>query len=160
MTGLTVIQGTGTALHAAPFLGRHRIGGRWQDNADGATFDRHCPAAPPPLCRARGRRPPLRPWGRTKTDAAALARTLHGDSLNSLGPDMLGVVLREPVGVVSILTAWNFPFWILAQKLPFALAAGCTCGVKPSQLTPSTTVIPGALPGEAGLPDGVGRIRS
>ena len=98
--------------------------------------------------------------GRTETDAAALARTLHGDSHNSLGPDMLGVVPREPVGVVAILTAWNFPFWILAQKLPFALAAGCTCGVNPSERTTSTTVIPGALPGGAGLPDGVGRIRS
>jgi betaine-aldehyde dehydrogenase len=75
--------------------------------------------------------------------AAALARTLHGDSHNSLGPDMLALVLKEPIGVVSIITPWNFPFWILSQKLPFALAAGCTCVVKPSELTPSTTVILG-----------------
>ncbi len=68
--------------------------------------------------------------------AASLARTLHGDSHNTLGPDMLGVVLKEPIGVVSIITPWNFPFWILSQKLPFALAAGCTCVVKPSELTP------------------------
>lgn len=87
--------------------------------------------------------------------AAALARTLHGDSHNSLGPDMLGVVLKEPVGVVSIITPWNFPFWILSQKLPFALAAGCTCVVKPSELTPSTTVIMGEILMEAGLPPGV-----
>lgn len=87
--------------------------------------------------------------------AASLARTLHGDSHNSLGKDMLAVVLKEPIGVVSIITPWNFPFWILSQKLPFALAAGSTCVVKPSELTPSTTVILGELLIQAGLPAGV-----
>ena len=87
--------------------------------------------------------------------AASLARTLHGDSHNTLGPDMLGVVLKEPIGVVSIITPWNFPFWILSQKLPFALAAGCTCVVKPSELTPSTTAMLGDLLAQAGLPVGV-----
>lgn len=87
--------------------------------------------------------------------AASLARTLHGDSHNSLGEDMLAMVLKEPIGVVSIITPWNFPFWILGQKLPFALAAGCTCVIKPSEMTPSTTVILGELLLEAGLPAGV-----
>ncbi len=87
--------------------------------------------------------------------AAALARTSHGDSHNTLGDDMLGVVLKEPIGVVSIITPWNFPFWILSQKLPFALAAGCTCVVKPSEITPSTTAMLAELLIEAGLPDGV-----
>lgn len=87
--------------------------------------------------------------------AASLARTSHGDSHNSLGEDMLGVVLKEPIGVVSIITPWNFPFWILSQKLPFALAAGCTVVVKPSEVTPSTTVMMGELLVEAGLPAGV-----
>ncbi len=87
--------------------------------------------------------------------AAALARTLHGDSHNSLGRDMLGLVLKEPVGVAAIITPWNFPFLIVSQKLPFALAAGCTTVVKPSEMTPSTTVILGELLIEAGLPAGV-----
>ena len=87
--------------------------------------------------------------------AASLARTMHGDSHNSLGPEMLGVVLKEPIGVVSVITPWNFPFWIVSQKLPFALAAGCTCVVKPSEMTPSTTVMLGELLVEAGLPAGV-----
>lgn len=87
--------------------------------------------------------------------AASLARTSHGESHNSLGDDMLGVVLKEPIGVVSIITPWNFPFWILSQKLPFALAAGCTVVVKPSEMTPSTTVMMGELLLEAGLPAGV-----
>ena len=87
--------------------------------------------------------------------AASLARTVHGDSHNTLGNDMLGVVLKEPIGVVSIITPWNFPFWILSQKLPFALAAGCTVVVKPSEVTPSSTVMLGELLQEAGLPAGV-----
>ncbi len=87
--------------------------------------------------------------------AAALARTTHGDSHNTLGEDILGVVIKEPIGVVSIITPWNFPFWILSQKLPFALAAGCTCVVKPSEMTPSTTAMLGELLIAAGLPDGV-----
>ncbi len=90
--------------------------------------------------------------------AAALARTLHGDSHNSLGPDMLGLVLKEPIGVAAIICPWNFPFLILSQKLPFALAAGCTAVVKPSELTPSTSVLLGELLVEAGLPAGVANI--
>jgi acyl-CoA reductase-like NAD-dependent aldehyde dehydrogenase len=87
--------------------------------------------------------------------AAALARTMHGESHNALGRDMLGMVLKQPVGVAAIITPWNFPFLIVSQKLPFALAAGCTAVIKPSEMTPATTVILGELLLEAGLPDGV-----
>ena len=87
--------------------------------------------------------------------AASLARTSHGDSHNTLGSDILAVVLKEPIGVVSIITPWNFPFWILSQKLPFALAAGCTCVVKPSEVTPSTTAMLAEMLAHAGLPAGV-----
>ena len=87
--------------------------------------------------------------------AASLARTVKGDSHNTLGDDILAVVLKEPIGVVSIITPWNFPFWILSQKLPFALAAGCTCVVKPAEITPSTTAMLGEFLAQAGLPAGV-----
>lgn len=87
--------------------------------------------------------------------SAALARTLSGESYANLGDAMLGVVLREPVGVVSIITPWNFPFLIVSQKLPFALAAGCTAVVKPSEMTSASTFLLGDLLMEAGLPDGV-----
>jgi acyl-CoA reductase-like NAD-dependent aldehyde dehydrogenase len=87
--------------------------------------------------------------------AAALARTLHGESYANLGDAMLGVVVREPVGVVSIITPWNFPFLIVSQKLPFALAAGCTAVVKPSEMTSASTFLLGDLLMEAGLPEGV-----
>lgn len=87
--------------------------------------------------------------------AASLARTLHGESYANLGDDMLGVVLREPIGVVSIITPWNFPFLIVSQKLPFALAAGCTAVVKPSEMTSASTFVLGDILLEAGLPAGV-----
>jgi acyl-CoA reductase-like NAD-dependent aldehyde dehydrogenase len=90
--------------------------------------------------------------------AAALARTLHGESYAHLGPDMLGVVLREPIGVVALITPWNFPFLIIAQKLPFALAAGCTAVVKPSELTSASTVLLGEILMQAGLPAGAANI--
>ncbi|RTL97127.1 MAG: aldehyde dehydrogenase family protein, partial [Hyphomicrobiales bacterium] len=87
--------------------------------------------------------------------ATSLARTLHGESYANLGDDMLGVVLREPIGVVSIITPWNFPFLIVSQKLPFALAAGCTAVVKPSEMTSASTFVLGDILLEAGLPVGV-----
>jgi len=87
--------------------------------------------------------------------AATLARNLHGDSYNTLGEATLGVVLRDPVGVVSIITPWNFPFLIVSQKLPFALAAGCTTVVKPAEVTSGTTVMLGEILIAAGMPPGV-----
>ncbi len=87
--------------------------------------------------------------------AATLARNLHGDSYNTLGEATLGVVLRDPIGVVSIITPWNFPFLIVSQKLPFALAAGCTCVVKPAEVTSGTTVMLGEILVAAGIPAGV-----
>ncbi len=87
--------------------------------------------------------------------AASLTRTLYGETYNNLGPQTLGLVLRDPIGVVSIITPWNFPFLIVAQKLPFAIAAGCTAVVKPAELSSGSTVFLGELLQEAGLPPGV-----
>ncbi len=87
--------------------------------------------------------------------AATLARHLRGDAYNNLGSDMLGITVREPIGVVGLITPWNFPLLIISQKLPFALAAGCTCVVKPSELTPGTTLRLGDLLLQAGLAPGV-----
>ncbi|MCC5846913.1 MAG: aldehyde dehydrogenase family protein [Verrucomicrobia bacterium] len=87
--------------------------------------------------------------------AAALCRHLHGETTNTLGEGLLGLTLREPIGVCALITPWNFPLLIISQKLPFALAAGCTCVVKPSEFTSGTTVRLAQLLKEAGLPDGV-----
>jgi betaine-aldehyde dehydrogenase len=87
--------------------------------------------------------------------AATLCRHTYGDTYNTLGPSMFGLVLREPVGVMGMITPWNFPLLIISQKLPFALAVGCTAVVKPAELTPGTTIRLAELAQEAGLPEGV-----
>ena len=92
--------------------------------------------------------------------AAGAARILAGDSHNTLGDAMLGVVLREPIGVAGIITPWNFPFLILSERLPFALAAGCSTVVKPSEFTSGTALMLAHYLKEAGLPDGVCNIVS
>jgi len=92
--------------------------------------------------------------------AATLCRHIHGDSYNALGESVLGLMIREPIGVVAMITPWNFPLLIISQKLPFALAAGCTCVVKPSELTPGTTLRLGELIDAAGIPKGVVNIVS
>jgi betaine-aldehyde dehydrogenase len=87
--------------------------------------------------------------------ASTLARHSYGDAHSALGAEVLGLVLHEPVGVVAMITPWNFPVLIISQKLPFALAVGCTAVVKPSGLTSGTTIHLAELLREAGLPDGV-----
>ncbi len=87
--------------------------------------------------------------------AAGLARTLHGETQNNLGADLLAMSLREPLGVVAVITPWNFPFLILSERIPYILAAGCSLVVKPSELTSITTLLMGKILQEAGLADGV-----
>jgi betaine-aldehyde dehydrogenase len=87
--------------------------------------------------------------------AAGQARALHGDSFNNLGDSMLGLVTREPIGVVAVITPWNFPFFILSERVPFILAAGCTIVSKPSELTSGTALLLGQILLDAGLPKGV-----
>ncbi|TIX90729.1 aldehyde dehydrogenase family protein [Rhizobium sp. P44RR-XXIV] len=87
--------------------------------------------------------------------AAGAARALHGDSFNNLGKNLFGMVLREPIGVVGLITPWNFPFLILCERVPFILASGCTLVVKPSEVTSVTTLLLAEILAEAGLPRGV-----
>jgi aldehyde dehydrogenase (NAD+) len=70
------------------------------------------------------------------------------------GP-FLNYTLREPVGVVGMITAWNYPMLLAAWKVAPALATGCTCVIKPSELTPLTTLRLAELCAEAGVPEGV-----
>ena len=62
---------------------------------------------------------------------------------------------REPVGVVAQIIPWNFPLVMAAWKLGPALAAGCTCVLKPAEQTPLTALRLGELIMEAGFPAGV-----
>ena len=64
-------------------------------------------------------------------------------------------VTREPVGVVSAITPWNFPAAMITRKVGPALAAGCTVVLKPSELTPFSALALALLGQEAGVPPGV-----
>jgi len=87
--------------------------------------------------------------------AAGLVRGLEGTTHNEIGLNALGLVLREPVGVVGIVTPWNYPLVIGSERMPWALGAGCTVVIKPSEFTSGSTIRFGQLAREAGLPDGV-----
>ncbi|MFD6069369.1 MULTISPECIES: aldehyde dehydrogenase family protein [Amycolatopsis] len=70
-------------------------------------------------------------------------------------PDTLHYTRREPVGVNALITPWNFPLMILVWKLAPALATGNTVVVKPSEVTPLTSIRLVELVDEAGFPPGV-----
>ena len=71
------------------------------------------------------------------------------------GASTLVYTRREPVGVVGLITPWNFPAIMVGMKLAPALAAGCTCVLKPAEQTPLSALRLGQLMLEAGLPPGV-----
>ncbi len=65
------------------------------------------------------------------------------------------LVVREPIGVVGAVTAWNVPFFLAANKLGPALLAGCTMVLKPAAETPLSVFAMAEMFAEAGLPEGV-----
>lgn len=73
------------------------------------------------------------------------------------GPQSIGgtTVVREPFGVVSAITGYNFPFLLNLAKIAPALLAGCTMVLKPSQFTPYSALLFGEICEEIGLPKGV-----
>ena len=70
---------------------------------------------------------------------AAAARTLYGTS-TAVEPGLLSVLAREPVGVVAVITPWNYPVTLLMRDMAPALAAGCTCVLKPAAQTTGCTL--------------------
>jgi betaine-aldehyde dehydrogenase len=87
--------------------------------------------------------------------AAGMAMQTHGEVFTNLGPDRVAIVKREPIGVVGMIIPWNFPADVLGKKVPYALAAGCTCVVKPSEFTSGTALEIARLSIDAGIPAGV-----
>src|SRR6202040_1871755 len=65
------------------------------------------------------------------------------------------VVVREPVGVVGMITPWNWPLNQITCKVAPALAAGCTMVLKPSEYTPTSALLFAEILHEAGVPRGV-----
>ncbi|UQW99371.1 aldehyde dehydrogenase family protein [Streptomyces sp. RerS4] len=73
-------------------------------------------------------------------------------------PDVHSVVVHEPVGVCALITPWNYPLLQASWKIAPALAAGNTFVLKPSEITPLSTVALIELLAEAGLPAGVANL--
>ncbi|MDJ0722297.1 MAG: betaine-aldehyde dehydrogenase [Desulfobacterales bacterium] len=86
---------------------------------------------------------------------AGLADKEGGEVLASPHPGTTSRVVREPVGVCGQISPWNYPLLQASWKMAPALAAGCTIVMKPSEITPLTTLKITALAEEAGFPPGV-----
>jgi betaine-aldehyde dehydrogenase len=84
---------------------------------------------------------------------AGAPERLLGDTIPVAGG--VDMTFREPLGVVALITPWNFPLTIASWKLGPALAAGNTVVLKPAELTPLTAIELERIALEAGLPDGV-----
>jgi aldehyde dehydrogenase (NAD+) len=85
---------------------------------------------------------------------AGWATKIHGETVNTFS-NAFTYTLREPIGVVGAIVAWNFPLLLASWKLGPALACGNTVVLKPAEQTPLSVLRFGDLALEAGLPPGV-----
>ncbi|XP_059488416.1 succinate-semialdehyde dehydrogenase [NADP(+)] GabD [Neocloeon triangulifer] len=83
------------------------------------------------------------------------ARRIHGEVISSPIHSKEMMLIRKPIGVAALITPWNFPIAMITRKAGAALAAGCTCVVKPAEDTPLTALAIAALAEKAGIPKGV-----
>ncbi|XP_053743078.1 succinate-semialdehyde dehydrogenase, mitochondrial [Synchiropus splendidus] len=83
------------------------------------------------------------------------ARRVYGDVVPSAAKDRRIFLLKQPVGVASIITPWNFPSAMITRKIGAALAAGCTVVIKPAEDTPLSALALAELAEQAGIPAGV-----
>ncbi|MDP4529879.1 NAD-dependent succinate-semialdehyde dehydrogenase [Alkalimonas delamerensis] len=83
------------------------------------------------------------------------ARRVYGDTIPAASTDKRILVLKQPVGVVTAITPWNFPNAMIVRKAAAALATGCTFVVKPAQQTPLSALALAELALQAGIPAGV-----
>ena len=86
---------------------------------------------------------------------AGLADKDGGEEIASPNPDTTSRLVREPVGVCGQISPWNYPLLQASWKMAPALAAGCTIVMKPSEITPLTTIRITELAEAAGFPQGV-----
>src|ERR1700735_3102437 len=76
-------------------------------------------------------------------------------SVNPVPDNALNFTMREPIGVAAQIIPWNYPLLMAAWKLAPAIAAGCTCILKPAEQTPLTALKFAGYLTDAGLPPGV-----
>ncbi|HET8614824.1 MAG TPA: gamma-aminobutyraldehyde dehydrogenase [Actinomycetales bacterium] len=86
---------------------------------------------------------------------AGAARLLSASASGEYSPDHTSAVRREPVGVVGSVAPWNYPLQMAAWKVLPAIAAGNAIVLKPSELTPLTSLMMAEAAQRAGIPDGV-----
>ena len=86
---------------------------------------------------------------------AGAARVLEGRATGEYSADHTSSVRREAVGVVGSIAPWNYPLQMAGWKILPAVAAGNTIVLKPSELTPLTTLLLAEAAKDAGIPDGV-----
>lgn len=86
---------------------------------------------------------------------AGACRVVEGSASGEFAGGYTSIIRREPVGVVGLVAPWNYPMMMAAWKLGPAIAAGNTAVIKPSELTPLTTIELGKLAAAAGIPEGV-----
>ena len=82
-------------------------------------------------------------------------KRIYGDVIPGHQPDKRILVLRQPVGVVTAITPWNFPAAMITRKAAPALAAGCPIVIKPAPQTPFSALAMAELANRAGIPAGV-----
>ena len=80
---------------------------------------------------------------------------LFGETIPVSIEEVFAYTVKEPLGVVSVISPWNFPFNVPVRKITPALMAGNTCVFKPASLTPQTGYILAKLFDDAGIPAGV-----
>ncbi|HEV2365558.1 MAG TPA: NAD-dependent succinate-semialdehyde dehydrogenase [Caulobacteraceae bacterium] len=83
------------------------------------------------------------------------AKRVYGDVIPTFKAGSRIIVIKQPTGVVTAITPWNFPNAMITRKAAPALAAGCTFVVKPAQETPLSALAIAELAERAGVPAGV-----
>ena len=105
-----------------------------------------------PLIEARGE---VMRFGEQLRWFAELADKVNGAQVPLSDPSLLGLTLRQPLGVTGAIVPWNHPLTLARNKLGPALAAGNTMVLKPSTTTPLSTLAVVAAMHDGGLPSGV-----
>ncbi len=83
------------------------------------------------------------------------AKRIYGEMIPATSQNKRLFVQKQPVGVVAVITPWNFPAAMITRKVAPALAAGCTVMIKPAEQTPLTAIKLVELAEKAGIPKGV-----
>ncbi|KAF5803431.1 putative succinate-semialdehyde dehydrogenase (NAD(+)) [Helianthus annuus] len=144
------------------------IGGKWVDAYDGKTIEVHNPANGQVIASVAcmgdkeakdaisAAYDAFAPWSKlTAADRSNRLRNWLDTGLVSSSSLQRRQSVFMPVGVVGVVTPWNFPLAMITRKVGPALACGCTVVIKPSEFTPLTALAAAELALQSGIPPGV-----